>query len=694
MKAAARVLATLVCLVGANGAVVRETQAVSPIAKVLELLTGLEAKIHKEGDDEAKAHKEYVEWCDTGRANMGFEIKTLKSEIEDLTATKEKAISDIASEKTKIEDLGGSISQDDADLKAATEIREKEAAEFHSAEVELMDVVGTLDRAINVLERKLRSSALVQAQVNTKDVQELIKTLSAVVDAASLGNRDKRRLVAMVQDASDDSEDDFGAPAAAVYASKSEGIVEVLEDLRGKAESELAELRNQETAAKHSFEMEAQSLRDSMAASTKEMNQAKATLASASETQATSQGDLAVAIESLEETTTSLKTQSAGCSTAVEDFAASQASREEELKALAAAVEALKGGLNAAESSVYGSFLQMSSISGADEHTSSRLQTTADLANFEVVNLIRRLARKENSAALSQLASRVAAAIRFGSQSGEDPFAKVKGLISDMITTLEKEAGQEASHKAWCDEQYGETKTKTDDLSHTVDRLSSKIDKAKAESMTLKDEVKELQASLAQIAKSQAELDQLRRAQNKAYVAARSDMETGLRGVRTAMKVLREYYEGDGAEASHTKAEGAGSSIIGFLEVIQSDLSKGLAQAEMVEDSAATEYEKVGMQNRLNVKGYESDVKYKTKEAASLDKAVTEMSSDRDSSQTELDAILEYSKTVRAACEVKPETYEERKARRQAEVSGLKEALSILSEQGSFLQMRHRGLRR
>ena len=39
---------------------------------------------------------------------------------------------------------------------------------------------------------------------------------------------------------------------------------------------------------------------------------------------------------------------------------------------------------------------------------------------------------------------------------------------------------------------YGETKAKTDDLRHTVDRLSSKIDKAKATSMTLKDEVKEL----------------------------------------------------------------------------------------------------------------------------------------------------------------------------------------------------------
>jgi len=685
------VLLALSCLLGASGATLRQSQGVSPIAKVLELLTSLEAKIKTEGEAETTAHKAYVEWCDDGRTQMGFEIKTLKAEIEDLTATKEKAISDISSQQTKIEDLSGSIAQDDADLKAATEIRGKESAEFQAAEAELLDVISSLDRAINVLERKMRSSALVQAQVNTKDVQEIVKTLSAVIDAASLGNNDKKRLVAMVQGASEDTEDDFGAPAPEVYKQKSEGIIEVLEDLRSKAETQLAELRHQETAGKHSFELEAQSLRDSIAASTKEMSEAKTTLASASETRATSEGDLAVAVQSLAETSDTLKVTSAGCSTAVEDYDASTVSRAEELKALAAAIDAIKGSLNASEASVYG-FLQTSSISGADEHTSSRLQTRADLANFEVVNLIRRLARKENSAALSQLASRVAAAIRFGSRSGEDPFVKVKGLISEMILTLEKEAGQEATHKAWCDEQYGETKAKTDDLRHTVDRLTSKIDKAKATSMTLKDESKDLQAALAQIAKSQAELDQLRRGQNKAYSLAKEDMETGLRGVRQAMKVLREYYEGDASESSaHAKAGGAGSTIVGMLEVIQSDLSKGLAQAEMAEDSAATEYEKVSMQNRLTVTGYEQDVKYKTKEAASLDKAVVEMSSDRDSSQTELDAVLEYSKSVRGACEVKPESYEERTSRREAEVAGLKEALSILSGEGMFLQKQKKG---
>eukprot|EP00972_Heterocapsa_arctica_P062609 9232110-Heterocapsa_arctica.AAC.1 len=70
----------------------------------------------------------------------------------------------------------------------------------------------------------------------------------------------------------------------------------------------------------------------------------------------------------------------------------------------------------------------------------------------------------------------------------------------------------------------------------------------------------------------------------------------------------------------------------------------------MDEDSAATEYEKISMMNRLTKAEKEQDVTYKSKEAAGLDKAVMELASDRESAQTELDAVLDYSKTVRGAC--------------------------------------------
>jgi len=316
------------------------------------------------------------------------------------------------------------------------------------------------------------------------------------------------------------------------------------------------------------------------------------------------------------------------------------------------------------------------------------------------VNLLRELARRDQSSAMAQLASRVSAAVRFGTRSGEDPFGKVKKMISEMVDRLQKEGAEEANHKAWCDEQMGDTKQKTLELNHDIEGFTAKMDKAKSRSIKLKDEVAGLQSALADVAKSQAELDQVRRAENKAYVETKADIEQGLKGVRMALKILKEYYakstefmQQPALEAGHSKASGAGSSIVGMLEVVESDFGRSLATAEAEEDASAVDYEKVSMNNRLNNAQWTKDVEYKTKEAAALDKSFTELTSDRDSAQSELDAVLEYSKSVRGACELKPETFGERKTRREDEINGLKEALKILEGEAVFLEKKSSLLR-
>merc|ERR1719322_438442 len=130
-------------------------------------------------------------------------------------------------------------------------------------------------------------------------------------------------------------------------------------------------------------------------------------------------------------------------------------------------------------------------VSGASSQTYSLLQVTAlqglqmrshsDLVGSEVVAAVKRLAKKQHSAALAQLASRITTVLRFGSSSG-NPFAKVKGLIEDMIAKLEKEAGDEATEKAYCDEQLAKTEAKKSELEEDVAKMTSQIDRSSARS--------------------------------------------------------------------------------------------------------------------------------------------------------------------------------------------------------------------
>merc|ERR1719168_288968 len=179
-------------------------------------------------------------------------------------------------------------------------------------------------------------------------------------------------------------------------------------------------------------------------------------------------------------------------------------------------------------------------------------------------------------------------------------------------------------------------------------------------------------------------MDKIRKAEHDAYVTNKADLEKGLEGVKLGLKILREYYAKE--DKAHVAGEGEGTSIIGLLEVVESDFSKGLAEMSATESSAAFAYDQQSKDNEIEKTTKDQDVKYKTKESMDLDKAVAELTSDRSGVQTELDAVLEYLEKLKKICIAKPEPYEERKGRREAEIAGLKEALEILESEAVLLQ--------
>merc|ERR1719183_2837619 len=152
----------------------------------------------------------------------------------------------------------------------------------------------------------------------------------------------------------------MGAPAAAVYKTHSSSIFDILEDMKEKAEGQLAELRKAESTTKHNYNMLKQSLTDQIEADTKDMDEEKALKASTEENKAVAEGDLAETVKALAEDRDALKTASTTCMTVAADHDATVKSRNEELNAIATAKKIITETSSGAVSQSY-SLFQVSS---------------------------------------------------------------------------------------------------------------------------------------------------------------------------------------------------------------------------------------------------------------------------------------------------------------------------------------------
>merc|ERR1719313_1706799 len=93
-------------------------------------------------------------------------------------------------------------------------------------------------------------------------------------------------------------------------------------------------------------------------------------------------------------------------------------------------------------------------------------------------------------------------------------------------------------------------------------------------------------------------------------------------------------------------------------------------------------------ENKVSKATKQAELKGKETEIKSITVSLEQSNEDLASTQAELDAVLAYIDKLKPQCETKAMSYEEKVAKRNAEIEGLKEALSILEGKGvaMFLQ--------
>merc|ERR550537_1358032 len=128
---------------------------------------------------------------------------------------------------------------------------------------------------------------------------------------------------------------------------------------------------------------------------------------------------------------------------------------------------------------------------------------------------LQQLGKKYHSFAMMQLAGRAAS----------DPFVKIRGLIEEMLAKLLKEAQEEASQKAFCDKEMGESTKSQAIKTAKIEKLKARMDEAATTIATLEEGIKTLEAEIAEIDKSQAEATEIRTAESADNVKAMSDFK-------------------------------------------------------------------------------------------------------------------------------------------------------------------------
>jgi len=632
---------------------------VSPVQKVIEMLDDLKAKVAGDLSAEETMMSKYTTWCDEEDNTKEDAITSNKRTIGDLNAVIADSNAQIGELSTEIEELAGKISSAEADLSKATGIRGEENDSFSATEKELTETIDTLERATAVLSRGQYSFL---QRGGAKDLSKLATGLSKIIEASWVNSQQKKVVQSLLQSAESEDDEDLSLQpqaTAAAFTSQGGGILDTIKDMSDKAEGTLTDARGAEMKSKHEFEMLKSSLEQELKTMKKRMSAAAAEKAGTEKTMSDASEELATTEKTLAADTKYLSELRMSCSKKAEEWEQRQKDAGEEMAAIAKAKEILTEGVKV--------FLQVKSTLKDDDEDSN--------VRNQVASILKKIAKKTPAFALTQLVS----------AAKSDTFGKIKGLIESMIDRLEKEAAEEADAKAFCDTETEKSKAKQADLTAKLDMHAVRIEKATATIDELKVQIKGIQEAMAAMDTAEAEATALRQKENAEYEKASADYKQSADAVANAIQVLQQYYsQGSFAQVSQAPDFGSAKSdistqILGMLEVAESDFTRLLAESEADEKSAQASFDKLTQENAVARAANAEEVKGKENEVKRVEMSLLNYKEDHETTAKELDAVLKYLDELKPQCETKVMTYAERKAAREDEIAGLKEALEILS---------------
>jgi chromosome segregation ATPase len=633
----------------------------------------MHAKGVTEKQDEEVAFTKFKGWCDSTTKNKQKAITEAEELMEQYEADIASAASDVIKLTDEIAALNAEIDSKKAEMASETEAREKAKALYKKTHKDYSESVEATHKAKDVISAQsgdvAQAMMLLQTKLSTKAFvpRSAMRVLDAYLQSGAATPPPPEELA-------------VSAPEANAYEFQSEGIVKMLEDLEDKFDDKRAALEQDEMDVKHKYAMLMQQLQDTGEKLKKQLGRKAERKTQRQEDGATAKGELKDTTASRDEDQKYLDDAVAGCEQKSSDFESRQKLRAEELEAIKKAIEIISGeAVSGSADKHLPAFVQYSSFA---LRASAMAESQGRVAVF-----LSSKAEELHSRMLSLLAARAAA----------DPFVKVRKMIKDMIIKLMEEANEETEHKGWCDGELGANKVQRDSKTEDVNTLTAQADQLTADIAKLTQELADLATEITELDDAMASSTDIRTKEKAKNEATIKDAKAAQEAVKSALAVLKEFYakaaeatalmqqpsamdDAPGTFESSYKGMGAeGGGVVGMLEVIASDFARLESETSAEEDSASSEYKTFMSDSGVDraTKAAEADNKEKLKTRTDGELEMTKK--DLKGAQGELDAALAYYDKLKPSCVDAGVSYEERVARREAEIQSLQEALKILS---------------
>merc|ERR1719456_122328 len=293
--------------------------------------------------------------------------------------------------------------------------------------------------------------------------------------------------------------------------------------MEDKASKSLSDARKGESDSINSYEMLKQGLENEVASMKEEMAESTKKAAAAKEAGAQAEKDLAAETKGLQEDSAYLKDLKKDCQNRAAEFEVTYKDNKAELAAL--------GKAKAIMLKKFASLLQTGTLFTAKSDDDSGAE---DDSKARALRSIEQLGRKLHKTALVALAYRAA----------EDPFGKIRGMIEDMIAKLLQEAADEATQKAFCDEEIGKSTKSKEDKEGKLDKVNARLEKATSTVAKLMEEVTKLSKEVAESDAALAKATEIRQKEKSDFMVVEKDLSESQEACAAATEVLREYYEG------------------------------------------------------------------------------------------------------------------------------------------------------